>query len=510
MDEAQPNLPAEVETGNIEYKRHLHINPADHFRLTKLTTQMMYRLNQGFEINKIFHAVYYIGVEDDGKISGQNVEQVGRSIKTLSTMIENCEAEVSETALYKTEKGCYAKVNIIKTCQEVKKEEFHIGFLGPSASGKSTLIGVLSHGFLDNGNGSARSSVLRFDHEKKIGTTSSIKQEFIGYKGGQRLDQKANPIGSRYNLVKNSDRLITLVDLPGSIDYLKTILYGLTAHNLDLIFLVFDSNKTDPKEVKFFGDLCQDLGVPIAVILTKIDLNRLSPEIIFEQLQTDVPVFQISSSTGEGFLELHQFLGEYSFPVKPLLDHGTLFLIHQVYYVPDVGTVVAGEVRSGKLSVGDKLLVGPYQTSFHGVKILSIHTKQVPCKSLDVGQYGSCLIEYDPALMINKHLSIISEDSLDLFVSSFTIQIHIVHHDLFRIGQNLIINTNNVKDKVVIIDIIQDKETINLRVIFEKDHIKLIESGQIVILRVNEIIIVGRCGLDLQRDPQPLSDEDHA
>lgn len=47
--------------------------------------------------------------------------------------------------------------------------------------GKSTLLGVLSHGDLDNGRGKARLNMFRHLHEIQTGRTSSISHEILGF-----------------------------------------------------------------------------------------------------------------------------------------------------------------------------------------------------------------------------------------------------------------------------------------------------------------------------------------
>jgi len=48
-------------------------------------------------------------------------------------------------------------------------------------SGKSTLIGVLTSATLDDGRGSARSTILKHRHEQENGRTSAITVEVMGY-----------------------------------------------------------------------------------------------------------------------------------------------------------------------------------------------------------------------------------------------------------------------------------------------------------------------------------------
>lgn len=47
--------------------------------------------------------------------------------------------------------------------------------------GKSTLLGVLSYGNLDNGRGRARLNMFRHLHEIESGRTSSISHEILGF-----------------------------------------------------------------------------------------------------------------------------------------------------------------------------------------------------------------------------------------------------------------------------------------------------------------------------------------
>ena len=47
-------------------------------------------------------------------------------------------------------------------------EECTFAVCGPVDAGKSSLIGVLTSGELDNGRGFARNKVLKHQHEKKV------------------------------------------------------------------------------------------------------------------------------------------------------------------------------------------------------------------------------------------------------------------------------------------------------------------------------------------------------
>ncbi|CAF4544161.1 unnamed protein product, partial [Didymodactylos carnosus] len=56
-------------------------------------------------------------------------------------------------------------------------------------SGKSSLVGVLTHAELDNGRGRARLNLFRHLHEIQSGRTSSITHEILGFNNmGESVD----------------------------------------------------------------------------------------------------------------------------------------------------------------------------------------------------------------------------------------------------------------------------------------------------------------------------------
>ena len=48
-------------------------------------------------------------------------------------------------------------------------------------TGKSTLLGVLTHCELDNGRGHSRQKLFRHKHEIESGRTSSVGNEILGF-----------------------------------------------------------------------------------------------------------------------------------------------------------------------------------------------------------------------------------------------------------------------------------------------------------------------------------------
>lgn len=65
-----------------------------------------------------------------------------------------------------------------------------IAVLGNIESGKSSLISVLTHDELDNGQGRARLNLLRHIHEIQTGHTSSISNEIMGFNKSAEVSLK--------------------------------------------------------------------------------------------------------------------------------------------------------------------------------------------------------------------------------------------------------------------------------------------------------------------------------
>ena len=87
-------MPRENGEGNVEYK--FKLVKTNTLKITKLTTQMLYRFIQGNG-----KAEYYLGVMDDGKVIGLNENELYITI--------NCILD----CLYKLE-GYYNNINIFR------------------------------------------------------------------------------------------------------------------------------------------------------------------------------------------------------------------------------------------------------------------------------------------------------------------------------------------------------------------------------------------------------------
>jgi len=94
-------------------------------------------------------------------------------------------------------------------------------------AGKSTLLGVLTHGELDNGRGHARQRLFRHKHEIESGRTSSVGNDILGFDGvGNVVNKPDHGHLDWVKICENSAKVITFIDLAGHERYLKTTVFG--------------------------------------------------------------------------------------------------------------------------------------------------------------------------------------------------------------------------------------------------------------------------------------------
>lgn len=116
-----------------------------------------------------------------------------------------------------------------------------VAVVGNVDAGKSTLLGVLTHGELDNGRGFARQKLFRHKHEMESGRTSSVGNDILGFDQEGQVVNKPDSHGGSLDWTKiceRSSKVITFIDLAGHEKYLKTTVFGMTGHLPDFCMLM--------------------------------------------------------------------------------------------------------------------------------------------------------------------------------------------------------------------------------------------------------------------------------
>lgn len=349
--------------------------------------------------------------------------------------------------------------------------EIRIGVIGSVDSGKSTLTGVLTTNELDNGRGSARSKILKHPHEKQSGRTSSVAQHYIR----TIVETEENAECEGESEVKGTEeKVISFVDLAGHEKYLKTTIGGIKRCLVDYSSIVVGANMGVLRMTKEHLSVATALNIPFFIIVTKIDiapsnvkentiksikklatvlpkkltgLKKIPIDIETEedlelvytyykngQHKVPVPIFQVSSVTGEGLSILKKFINNLQSMVdyKKLYQEDASFIIDSKYMIKGVGLVVSGIVSKGILRKGDVLELGPYGNKFYKVMIRSIHNNfRENISILKAGQSGCFNIK-----LVN-HKDNIKRNSIKngmqlcwqpKFYSKFDAKIKILHH----------------------------------------------------------------------------------
>lgn len=481
-------LPPEQDTGYVEYKR--FIIPKNINKRKSLKTQLCYRLQQGFAMCNKSIAIYYLGIEDDGSISNTNENDLKLSLQNLKSMCNECDANIQDIKYCNIDNKVFIKVYIEQNVYENQKSHSRIVCIGKSGSGKSTFIGVTTYGYLDDGNGSARSTVHRHLHECDNGITSSIKKEIIGFNKKVIQNYKNVQFGSKEQVIKNSDQLVTLIDLPGDVKYIKTTIFGILANEPDhvLFFInlndIINPNEENTKYITNIKNLLENLNIPYTTIGTHLD-ELINKENIMESLQ-HINI-KISSKTGdnlENVWDTIQSVKPYKKQVQ--IRSGNHFRFSDVSNHSDLGLIAAGKMMCGRIHEGSYILIGPMKDDkFISLKIESIHNCGIRTNKLLEGEWGSVLLSPTRREYSDKRLNLVSEEIIHNAVNK--INVNIINSNVkLIVGDFIHIYILNIHSTGIINKITEIENNIKLQIEINGSS-QFISSGNKVIICKNEM-----------------------
>lgn len=407
--------------------------------------------------------LYEIGV-GDGDTNGLNKEDLDASIATLKSLVQSCDAELLHLREKTSSGGTVVEYLVRKKVEDEDFIEIRVAVVGNVDAGKSTLLGVLTHGELDNGRGFARQKLFRHKHEMESGRTSSVGNDILGFDGQGNVVNRSEMHGSNIDwqrICRESSKVITFIDLAGHEKYLKTTIFGMTGHAPDFAMLMIGSNAGIIGMTKEHLGLALALNVPVFVVITKIDmcppnvlqetiklLNRVlkSPGCrkipMMIQNKDDVvvsasnfvservcPIFQVSNVTGENLGLLKIFLNLLSSGGNFNEDDPAEFQVDETYSVPGVGTVISGTCLQGIIHLNDNLLLGPDPLGhFAPVLIKGIHRKRMPVREVRAGQTCSFALKKIKRNQIRKGMFLVDECMKPSACWEFQGEILVLHH----------------------------------------------------------------------------------
>ena len=182
-----------------------------------------------------------------------------------------------------------------------------------------------------------------------------------------------------------SGKVLSLIDVPGHIRFLKNMLAGVGA--VDACLFVVDANEGWKPQTEEHLRILDLLGVDRGVIaLTKVgladdDLIELALLDVEERVAgtflEEAPVVQVDSLDGTGIDELKASIDELLASAPDAIDRGTPRLwVDRSFSAKGSGTVVTGTLTGGRLRVDDELQVLPLGTTVRVRALQSLHAQR--------------------------------------------------------------------------------------------------------------------------------------
>ena len=201
--------------------------------------------------------LFDLGQEDNGESMSFTKEQwdvalarMRRAGKKLQAdcrvlMTRNVGGEEEVGPVNDKDTSCTGKL-LVRQHPETPEDviETRIAVVGNVDAGKSTMLGVLVKGGLDDGRGKARVNLFRHKHEVESGRTSSVGMEIMGFDTMGDIIA-ANVPGRKLSweeIGKRSAKVISFTDLAGHERYLRTTVFGLLSSSPNYCLLMVAAN----------------------------------------------------------------------------------------------------------------------------------------------------------------------------------------------------------------------------------------------------------------------------
>ena len=429
----------EYDYGNVEYK--LKLCDVTVQRIQELTSQMNFRLREGCG-----ECYYEIGVEDNGHTLGISKQELEISLSVINTIAVNLGCQTKVMKLIQGEKGLIAEMFIKKQEENLlNKIEITLGVLGLEGTGKSTIIGVLINGVLDDGKGLARQNVLRHKHEIFSGKTSSFSHQILGFDEEGNINNYGDLLRpSKSQIVSKSTKIINFYDMAGgNKTFNRTTLPTLSNEYLDYLLFVISANENITRKTENYLSFMYNVDVPVITIINKIDLiseeelkqfvkkykeiiKKLNSELNLQKIpkiiknDEDVELFSRSMDEKEilvtflvstlkwegGLILFKNFLRSLPKVNGIIYNNDNLkqrqkelelekmeFDIHEIIH-KETNAILIGIVSSGKLRSNSKCYLGPDSNgNFKIVEVCNIFCKKVAVSYSYKGQYCSVCIK---------------------------------------------------------------------------------------------------------------------
>jgi len=178
---------------------------------------------------------------------------------------------------------------------------------------------------------------------------------------------------------------IGIVDVPGHEKFVKNMVAGATG--IDVVAMVIAADEGVMPQTREHMEICQLLGVKYGfVVLTKTDLvDDEWLELVTDDIRKFVkdtfldgaPILPVSAATGKGIPEFIKTLDELSPKIPGRSSSGLFRLpVDRVFTMKGFGTVITGTLISGKVEVGETIMIYPSGVTSK-VRGIQVHNESV-------------------------------------------------------------------------------------------------------------------------------------
>ncbi|MGZ4901873.1 MAG: GTPBP1 family GTP-binding protein [Halobacteriota archaeon] len=423
-------------------------------RRQTLACQMKYNLLQANG-----RAQYIIGITDSGYLKGIPKQRLDESVSVLHVIAGDIGASVSSKEECVVN-GRYVGIISVRD-KQLEKDHILVGTAGHVDHGKSTLVGTIVSGVADDGSGKTRLYLDVKPHEIERGLSADISYVVYGFNEG--VIRLKNPLSKkeRARVVQKSEKLISFVDTVGHEPWLRTTIRGIVGPKLDYGLLVIAADDGVTHVTKEHLGILLAMELPTVIAVTKIDkvterrvrevesqireilgivgrvpyklkearhIEKVSDKIV---QGTVVPVIRTSPVTMAGidiFDELFKHLPKRN--TSPSEDFE--IYIDRVYQISGVGSVASGTIKSGVVTIGDLLYLGPAKNgTFRQVKVQSIEMHHCSVDKASAGDIVGIAIRGVKPHEIERGMVLATKTPEA--VREFLSEVYVLHHPT-RIG----------------------------------------------------------------------------
>lgn len=204
------------------------------------------------------------------------------------------------------------------------------------------------------------------------------------------------------SLNNNQQQSLGFIDVPGHEKFLANMLAGLGG--LDYAMLVIAANEGIQAQTREHLAILKLLSFhQVILVISKADLASSSQ---IEQLLAEIhrtypfliqaPYFVTSAKTGQGILELRQYLS--TLPNLALAQSPFRYAIDRIFHIKGAGTVVTGTAFAGNIQINDEVFLSSGQK----VRIKNIHSQNQPSPQGSAGDRLALNIHRDDRTLIGR------------------------------------------------------------------------------------------------------------